>query len=649
MLPRRTTFHVEMRSLQWFPPAAGADSAAPVGCAPMPAWYFVVTDPAVLRRAAITGLGVGTLLTAINHGPALLAGSLPASAPAQIVLSYVIPFLVSLASSVIAIRVERRDSTAATDLLEREIDAINRFPGQNPNPVLRMTEAGHLTYANASSAPIRSALGVDVGAQLPAATVAALIAAAAARPPGTVELTHERQTFAVLPVHVPELGVYNLYGTDVTGAKVVERFPDRNPNPVLRMTPDGALWYGNAASAPIRRALGVEIGDPLPPEVLESLHAALDRHDAPPVEVAGEGRTFRLTPVPIPEFDFTNLYGTDITAQKAVDKFPNENPNPVLRLTRDGHMTYANPASVLVRKALGAEVGDTLSPEVLARIDAALVDGASGEVELEADGRTFAVRVVHVYEFDSINLYGTDITAARQVEAFSRENERLLLNILPPSIADRLRGGETVIADRFEDMAVLFADVVGFTELSARLAPTDVVGLLNEVFSTCDRLADRFGLEKIKTIGDAYMVVGGLDHDGDEADHHRRATHAGDVADMGLAILDELGRLRHEAGIGLQVRVGMHVGPAVAGVIGLKKFIYDVWGDTVNTASRMESTGVPGRLQVTRETRDRLDGAFELERRGIVEVKGKGPIETWFLVGRKVAAATAAASGSAGR
>jgi class 3 adenylate cyclase len=613
----------------------------------MTPWYRVVTDRGVLRRAAITGLGVGTILTLINQSDRIASGPLPAPPFLPIALTYAVPFLVSLVSSVITTHVERRDSTATADLLEREIEAINRFPGQNPNPVLRMTEAGHLTYANDSSAPIRAALGVDVGEQLPTPTVAELAAAAAATPPGTVELTHDRQTFAVLPVHVPELGVYNLYGTDITAAKVVERFPDRNPNPVLRMTPDGALWYGNVASATIRRALGVEVGDPLPPELLESLHAALASPDAPPVEVAGEGRTFRLMPVRIPEFDFTNLYGTDITAQKAVDKFPNENPNPVLRLARDGRMTYANPASLLVRKALGTEVGGTLAPAVLAQIQAAQVDGSSGEVELESDGRTFAVKVVHVYEFDSINLYGTDITAARQVEAFSRENERLLLNILPPSIADRLRGGETVIADRFDDMAVLFADVVGFTELSARLTPTDVVGLLNEVFSTCDRLADRFGLEKIKTVGDAYMVVGGLHHDGAEADHLRRATHAADVADMGLAILDELGRIRQEDVAGLQVRVGMHVGPAVAGVIGLKKFIYDVWGDTVNTASRMESTGVPGRLQVTRETRDRLAADFGLERRGIIEVKGKGPIETWFLVGRKVASPAGAAPAGA--
>jgi class 3 adenylate cyclase len=603
----------------------------------MPPWTRVITDRAALRRAVIVGLGAGTILGIVNQGEPILAGTLSASDLLPLALGFFVPFIAALGASVIAAGGQPPGAAVSPELMAREIDAVTRFPGQNPNPVLRMTEGGLLTYANASSAPVRAALGVEVGQPLAPATIDELKAAAAASPPGRIELTHERQTFAVLPVHVPELGVYNLYGTDVTGAKVVERFPDRNPNPVLRMTPDGALLYGNQASAPIRSALGVKIGDPLPPPVLAALHAALADPAAPPVEVAGEGRTFRLKPVDIPEFGFTNVYGTDVTAEKAVDKFPNENPNPVLRLTRDGRMTYANPASAAVRKALGADVGETLAPEVLERIVEVLEGSGAGTVELEADGRTFAVRVVRVYEFDSINLYGTDITAARQVEAFSRENERLLLNILPPSIAARLRGGETVIADGFDDMAVLFADVVGFTELASRMTPNEVIGLLNDVFTTCDELADRFGLEKIKTVGDAYMVVGSLEHDRKEVGPHHPASHAAQVADMGLAILDAMARMERATGTRLQVRVGMSVGPAVAGVIGLKRFIYDVWGDTVNTASRMESTGVPGRLQVTRETYERLAGEFEFERRGIVDVKGKGPIETWFLLGRRAA------------
>jgi class 3 adenylate cyclase len=520
------------------------------------------------------------------------------------------------------------------------------FPDQNPHPVLRMRSSGELIYANAAATPITDAWRAAVGRMLPDELAESLRAAARESPPGRVEVVQGRQTFDVLSIHVPHLDAYNLYGTDVTAAKVVERFPDRNPNPVLRMTPAGVLWYANQASRPIIEALDVLVGDPLPQVIIDQLLSALSDPTARPPEVAGRGGlTFRLKPVEIPEFGFVNLYGTDITAERAIDRFPNQNPNPVLRLTREGRMTYANPASARVRKALGADVGEDLDPQVFARINAACEQLADPTMELDADGVLYRLKVIQVYEFDSINLYGSDITAARRVEELAAANEALLLNILPASIAERLRAGETVIADRFDDMAVLFADVVGFTALSSKLEPTEVVSLLNDVFSTCDRLADEYGLEKIKTVGDAYMVVGGLHHDvagggsdgavGSHGAHHRRATHAEDVADMGLAMLGELARLRGGSGAGLQVRVGMHVGPAVAGVIGLKKFIYDVWGDTVNTASRMESTGVAGRLQVTRETHDRLANAFTLEPRGLVEVKGKGAIETWFVVGRK--------------
>jgi len=507
------------------------------------------------------------------------------------------------------------------------------FPDQNPNPVLRMESDGRLSYANAAAAPVLAAWHVGVGHQLPADTVAALKAAAEEQPPGTIEVEHDRQTFAILSILVEELDAYNLYGTDITAAKVVERFPGQNPNPVLRVTPRGELRYANEASGPITAALGIGVGDSLPADLLSRLQAAMADETAPAPEVAGEGgRTYRIKPVSIPEFDFVNLYGTDITAEKAIDKFPNQNPNPVLRFTRAGRMTYGNTASADVRAALGVEVGDELDSAVFARILTALEDPLDPTLEVEHDGRVFRLRVVSVYEFDSINVYGTDVTAARQVERLAGENERLLLSILPPSIAERLRAGETTIADRFDDMTVLFADVVGFTDLSARLEPDEVVELLNEVFSSCDALADRFHLEKIKTVGDAYMVVGGLQTIyGHRPEAH--ATHAEDVAAMGLEMIAAVRRIGEARGMPVEIRVGMNVGAAVAGVIGLKKFIYDVWGDTVNTASRMESTGVPGRIQVTRETRDRLADRFTFEPRGLVAVKGKGEIETWFLVG----------------
>jgi adenylate cyclase len=203
----------------------------------------------------------------------------------------------------------------------------------------------------------------------------------------------------------------------------------------------------------------------------------------------------------------------------------------------------------------------------------------------------------------------------------------LLLNILPASIADRLKQGEGLITDHFEDMSVLFADVVGFTQMSRDMSPSELVKMLNHVFSLFDRIVDRLALEKIKTIGDAYMVAGGLGTDG----HH----HAENLADMGLEMLELLADYRDETGTDMQIRIGMHTGAAVAGVVGLKKFIYDIWGETVNTASRMESHGVPNRIQVLRSTTDKLADSHIFEERGEVDVKGIGILNTYFLTGRK--------------
>jgi class 3 adenylate cyclase len=511
--------------------------------------------------------------------------------------------------------------------LERELEAVKRFPDGNPNPVLQIDLAGRLLYANPASAPILAALDVESGEPLPAELAAELLESVRAPACWPVELDAGERVFSILPVEAPELGFVNLYATDVTAARVLERFPDWNPNPVMRISRDGTLLYANAASFSIMQALGVQVGERLPAERNEALLRALEQRGGSYPEIQSDGRHYLLVPVLVPELDTVNVYGTDITALKAIDKFPDENPNPVLRVTRDGRLQYANPASNPLARALGIEVGDRLPSDFLRRVEATLGEGAEQRIELRAGDRTFELLVVSVYEFGFINLYGTDVTAAREVERANRENERLLLAILPPSIADRLRSGETTIADSFEDMSVLFADLVGFTELSARLPPADVVQILNDVFWAFDELADRHGLEKIKTIGDAYMAVGGIAEEPGERDH------AAAVADMALAMVAATDDMASRSGHALQIRIGLHTGPTVAGVIGLRKFIYDVWGDAVNTASRMESHGLPGRIQVTRETYRRLQHLFAFEERGTIDVKGLGRVMTYFLLG----------------
>lgn len=214
-------------------------------------------------------------------------------------------------------------------------------------------------------------------------------------------------------------------------------------------------------------------------------------------------------------------------------------------------------------------------------------------------------------------------------EAYA-QSEGLLLNVLPRSIAARLKRSPGVIAEAHEAVTVLFADVVDFTQFTERTEPARVVGVLDQIFSAFDALAERHGVEKIKTIGDAYMVAAGLPEP--------RSDHSRAMADMALEMREAVVRLREPLGINLAIRIGMDSGPVIAGVIGRHRFIYDLWGDTVNTASRMESHGMPGQIQVGEGAHRLLRDRYAFEDRGEIEIKGKGRRRAYFLRGRLPAA-----------
>lgn len=215
----------------------------------------------------------------------------------------------------------------------------------------------------------------------------------------------------------------------------------------------------------------------------------------------------------------------------------------------------------------------------------------------------------------------------RERNEAQQRSERLLLNILPKPIAERLKRDPGTIADAYADVTVLFADIVDFTKISAGISAEELVGILNEVFTAFDRLVERHGLEKIKTVGDAYMVVGGLPVP--------RQDHAQAVAELALEMQETIDACALKTRTRLMLRIGIHSGPVVAGVIGRRKFSYDLWGDTVNTASRMESHGVPGRIQLTSDTYARLRDRYLCEERGPIPIKGKGEMTTYFLLGRR--------------
>ena len=262
----------------------------------------------------------------------------------------------------------------------------------------------------------------------------------------------------------------------------------------------------------------------------------------------------------------------------------------------------------------------------------ALKAGAKDFVSKPFDLAEILLRVYNMLEIRLLQLKTKKLY--EQVVAEQKVSERLLLNVLPQTIAKRLKRRSEIaagtftelIADSFPEVTVLFADIVDFTKFSEGLSAEDLVDVLNDIFTRFDSIADARGLEKIKTIGDSYMAAAGLPVP--VADHTERAAH------MALDMLEVMDRYNEVNSRKLRVRIGISTGAAVAGVIGKRKFLYDLWGDVVNTASRMESHGVSGRIQVTDNTRQRLGESFSFEERGSIEVKGKGEMHTWFLNSR---------------
>jgi PAS domain S-box-containing protein len=323
----------------------------------------------------------------------------------------------------------------------------------------------------------------------------------------------------------------------------------------------------------------------------------------------------------------------------------------IFQITPDGHYVSANLA---LARMLGYEspqeliatirdVGQQLYVQPQRRAELAAYMQRYGTVSdfesevLCKDGTSIwiAEDIRTVRDANNILLYyeGTakDITERKQTEdelrRERRKTEHLLLNILPQKIAERLKRGPTIIAENFAEVTVLFADIVEFTSLSARISPTDLITLLNQIFSAFDSLMEEQGLEKIKTIGDAYMAVGGLPKP--------RPDHAQAIADLALSMQEVVTTFKRDTGDPFRLRIGINTGPVVAGVIGRKKFSYDLWGDTVNIASRMESEGVSGGIQVTAPTYEAIQDNFILEPRGTIAIKGRGDMMTYWLLGRK--------------
>ena len=276
--------------------------------------------------------------------------------------------------------------------------------------------------------------------------------------------------------------------------------------------------------------------------------------------------------------------------------------------------------AILLGTAIAVSIINSIR-KPLTRLDLAAAKVSQGDLrqKIEVVSNDELGRLTSTFNFmvDSIR------KQSKEIHQKNKENERLLLNILPGPIARRLKQGEKTISDYFPEVTVLFADIVGFTVLSDSIPPDEVVNLLNRLFIKFDKAARKLGIEKIKTIGDCYMAAAGLSIEVDDP--------PAAMVKMAHKMLRAVDQVNAKEGSSLRIRIGIHCGPVVAGVIGKSKFIYDLWGDTVNLASRMESHGIPDRIHVTEAVYERVKDNCALEARGIIEVRGKGKLSTYLI------------------
>jgi class 3 adenylate cyclase len=439
-----------------------------------------------------------------------------------------------------------------------------------------------------------------------------------------LELDVGNKTFAFHIVQVPEFDFINIYGTDVTAMKAIAKFPDQNPNPVLKASLTGALMYANAGGQAILEAWTIAIGDQVPGEILA--HEAEGTHA--PLELAVGHKTFAFHIVRVPQFDFINIYGTDVTAMKAIAKFPDQNPNPVLKTSLTGELLYANEGGKGIQGAWRLAIGDAV-PE-------AIIEHAKSRstlpLEMEVAGKTYLFQIVSVPEFGFVNIYGTDVTAARDNEQILRK----LAKYFSPQVYESIFSGdlEVKIETRRKRLTVFFSDIKGFTEITERLEPEVLTLLITEYLTEMTNIAVAHGGTVDKYIGDAIMVFFG---DPKSRGHKEDALAC---IRMSIAMRDGLHKLRkawQDRGVSqpLNIRIGVHTDTCTVGNFGSHdRLDYTTIGNGVNLASRLESNANTNQILISEDTCLLVRDEIECRKLDAIRVKNIAhPIQTYEVVG----------------
>jgi len=514
---------------------------------------------------------------------------------------------------------------------EQLIKVLEKFPDQNPNPVLRFSNKGVLQYYNNPSETIINAWNIKINDKPNKDFLDNLIKTVEDHE-NSFEINVEEETFFLKAFYIEELDSINVYGTNITAEKALDKFPDQNPNPVMRVSSNGILNYYNKASSDIVSSLNLKIGEMISDNLIELVGKTVLTKSITQDELTAGNKNYMANFVPVPEFDFIIIYATDITAKKVINKFPDKNPNPVMRIGKDGKLNYFNNASNYIIKNWGIDLNEVIPIEIVKNlIKQNSNDTHDMNMEFEVGDKTYYFNLVKIDEFDFFLLYCTDITD-------TKDKERILAKLskyFSPQVYSSIFTGEldVNINTNRKNLTVFFSDIKGFTTITEKLEPEILTELITYYLTEMTNIAIEYGGTVDKYIGDAIMIFfGDPKTEGIKKD-------AVSCVSMALKMRKKLKAIRkrwESFGVSetLDVRMGIHTDVCTVGNFGSQdRLDYTVLGNGVNLASRLESLANPNEILISENTYNVIRNDIRCTYIDEIKVKGKShPIKTFQVL-----------------
>ena len=508
------------------------------------------------------------------------------------------------------------------------INLLKKFPDQNPNPVLRFSNKGVLEYYNSPSKKIIQFFDLEMSEKVNNKDIFNELNKAISKKIHSFEIKVQSLTYKLKCVYIKELGSVNVYGTDITAKKVIDKFPDSNPNPVMRVSYDGVLNYHNKASLKLVGGLSLKVSEIVSKPILKYIGEVSISGEATNYEIKVGNFTYSASFVPVPEFQFIIVYASDITALKVIKKFPNQNPNPVLRINLEGHLDYFNDASTYIVKNLGCTIGSKLPLNLLEKIF-----NEEDAFEREIGSKTYMFNVVKIEEFSFYLIYGTDTTD-------SKDKERILEKLskyFSPQVYDSIFTGEldVKINTTRKNLTVFFSDIKSFTTITEKLEPEILTDLITNYLTEMTNIAIKHGGTVDKYIGDAIMIFFG------DPNSNGAKKDATACVLMALEMKKKLKRLKRDwvkTGLSesLDVRMGIHTDVCTVGNFGSSdRLDYTVLGNGVNLASRLESLAKANQILISENTQNLIKNKIDCKFFNEVKVKGRAhSIKAYEVLGQ---------------